>query len=1001
MSTKQLYEKTSEGMKEVSPLVTIEGIYSKLSDTPLEALVSLYNHVKCEWKGSVVDTRRTVPLFLRRSGLFITYNNGIKYVTEFFSAGTDQITTEGWVKDSNWTSVPDEDYISAGVKPGVGSIGYEQLNDKLKQLFREKVNVTNYPDDEDITSVDNMLKLKDREVNAANFQSKGYVILRKNLSLVNGVVKNILTQNMINKHNTIYEIKYDFDLNGETIEIQDGCKLYFNGGKFHNGCLLGNGTEIEAGNIQIFENISKKGLFVFDAIFPEWFGAIGDNKTDSTKAIQDCFDFAYNNVKASDTYIEANLKRESLNNDILIRFQQSGKYIISSTIDIPHNISIDFNNSTIIPDTNGNYRIFNSIKYLFTCNVTDNGLVNKKYCSKTLFNNLKVGKHYYYIPNLGILYTGSPISMNNVSAYNIPVFYTTVPYTNGAYLDNIRISGLAITIDEAYRDNGNTTYMVSKNCYGDYAEIFECIGTNKVDSIKGLRLWFCHNALIHNSVNLSMNIESATGIKIVSNHFEEISDLTIWSSEVDCDSCFFWRNTKRNSLINIAQIEGANVGLEYRRSKLNLSNICIQTRFDLFNKSATYADINIYPASFPIITFKGVTNLNAGQEINGYVVEGFTYKIAGTANIYANRYNEGTLFVQKEQDNSFSIKEISNSKTIAFDNLVPSSYSLNAITINNDNGLDSGSYKYKLYVISDTISNIGFNLEANVELRSKGFIELSVTKPLPMGAYLHLVRTSPDGSIHNVKIPITYTGVIVDRGITANSELWRVGDRMFYLKSPNKDMIVLGKNNQFILNGSKNTFPEGNQNCATMFVLHEDNPEYAYFLKENTQFYYSRMLVFKCASSKKYVKILNSEANKRDDNFYMELVVYYNVFAIKISLMRYLNKTYFSKSSNNNVSIIEDADGNIYLKVKDTINNYKVYVYYPTLTLSYGNLKEFDNISGTEIDEYMGENISKGTTVQRPHDVIEGFEYYDTTLKKKILWNGTAWVNLDGTELTQ
>lgn len=81
MSTKQLYEKTSEGMKEVSPLVSIEDIYSKLSDTPLEALVSLFNHVKCEWKGSVAD----------------------------------------------------------------------------------------FPDDEDIASVDNMLKFKDREVDVANF----------------------------------------------------------------------------------------------------------------------------------------------------------------------------------------------------------------------------------------------------------------------------------------------------------------------------------------------------------------------------------------------------------------------------------------------------------------------------------------------------------------------------------------------------------------------------------------------------------------------------------------------------------------------------------------------------------------------------------------------------------------------------------------------------------------------------------------------------------------
>lgn len=262
MSTKQLYEKTSKGMKEVSPLVSIEDIYSKLSDTSLEALVSLYNHVKCEWKGSVADTRRTVPLFLRRSGLFITYNNGTKFITEFFSAGDDQITTEGWVKDSNWTFVPDEDYISAGVKPGVGTIGYEQLNDNLKQLFREKVNVTNFPDDEDIASVDNMLKLKDREVDAAKFQSKGYAILRKNLCSVNGVVKNILTQDMINQDNTIYEIRYDFDANGETINIPENCTLKFKGGSLNNGSINLNYCHIINGKIHLIPlSLPSNGIF--------------------------------------------------------------------------------------------------------------------------------------------------------------------------------------------------------------------------------------------------------------------------------------------------------------------------------------------------------------------------------------------------------------------------------------------------------------------------------------------------------------------------------------------------------------------------------------------------------------------------------------------------------------------------------------------------------------------------------------------------------------------
>lgn len=258
MNTKQLYEKTSEGMKEVSPLVTIEDIYSKLSDTPLEALISLYNHVKCEWKGSVADTRRTVPLLLRRSGLFITYNNGTKYITEFFSAGTDQITTEGWVKDSNWTSVPDEDYISAGVKPGVGSIGYEQLNNNLKELFNTKVNVTNFPDEEDIYSKDNLLKFKDREVNDSNFQSKGYIILRKNLTKVNGKVKNILTQDMINQDNTIYEIRYDFEAI-DNIQFKPNSIVLFNGGSFNSDRVTCNHYYGVINNRFVMTGLNTKG----------------------------------------------------------------------------------------------------------------------------------------------------------------------------------------------------------------------------------------------------------------------------------------------------------------------------------------------------------------------------------------------------------------------------------------------------------------------------------------------------------------------------------------------------------------------------------------------------------------------------------------------------------------------------------------------------------------------------------------------------------------------
>ena len=51
--------------------------------------------------------------------------------------------------------------------------------------------------------------------------------------------KNILTQAMINEPNTIYHIQYDYDLNGQTITVPEGCTLEFEGGSLRNGSLDG------------------------------------------------------------------------------------------------------------------------------------------------------------------------------------------------------------------------------------------------------------------------------------------------------------------------------------------------------------------------------------------------------------------------------------------------------------------------------------------------------------------------------------------------------------------------------------------------------------------------------------------------------------------------------------------------------------------------------------------------------------------------------------------
>lgn len=247
----------------------------------------------------------------------------------------------------------------------------EQVNNSLYNLEHKigdrvvvEGNVTNLPDEEDLTFVEesgrNVLKLANRAYTPENFSGKGYKILRKNINKLNlptvdivvnnapisagdititinskqttisldsatdtttaivankiattlksslddydvsvssntivlirknsksvspssidvgntavdisvkdsitkNVRKNVLIKDMINKPNTIYEIRYDFDLNGETIEIPDNCTLRFIGGKLANGTLKGSYSNIEADNVGIFEEtLSLAGNF--------------------------------------------------------------------------------------------------------------------------------------------------------------------------------------------------------------------------------------------------------------------------------------------------------------------------------------------------------------------------------------------------------------------------------------------------------------------------------------------------------------------------------------------------------------------------------------------------------------------------------------------------------------------------------------------------------------------------------------------------------------------
>lgn len=106
------------------------------------------------------------------------------------------------------------------------------LSDSVMQLLGNR-SITNLADEEDITSVNNLLKFKDKEYNVPNYSGLGIKYLRKNI--IDGV--NTLTQDMIDEDYTIYVLQYDYCLGDETITLPDHSIIFWKGGSLSEGTI--------------------------------------------------------------------------------------------------------------------------------------------------------------------------------------------------------------------------------------------------------------------------------------------------------------------------------------------------------------------------------------------------------------------------------------------------------------------------------------------------------------------------------------------------------------------------------------------------------------------------------------------------------------------------------------------------------------------------------------------------------------------------------------------
>ena len=254
----------AERQEEFFPKQFMENIIDENTGENLYTYLSKFNHINVGYVANVISARKSVPNIFRRTGFYITYYIDDKPTTEFYiGTKVEAGIEESWIADDKWELFDGVGAIESH------SITLDQLSDQVLALLGQgEHNIVNYPDGEDLDQYDicgnngkyeiNVLKFKDKKYNPANFSGDGYIILRKNI--VDN--KNILTADMISEKNTYYEVRYDFDLNGETIILPENTSLVFKGGHINNGTVIFNkGTILGIITFTDFGTATTNGVY--------------------------------------------------------------------------------------------------------------------------------------------------------------------------------------------------------------------------------------------------------------------------------------------------------------------------------------------------------------------------------------------------------------------------------------------------------------------------------------------------------------------------------------------------------------------------------------------------------------------------------------------------------------------------------------------------------------------------------------------------------------------
>lgn len=906
MDTQQLIKKNNQGSgyKNIYPKTYTESVLDKESGEVLDSILQKFNFMYLPYTGSSQNTRLLVPKKLRRRGLWIAY---IRYdntlVVEYYTATA--INDESWKLDENWAPY------------NIAEIDARILN----------------PDD--LSMELGKLSIADRTYNPSNFSGKGYKILRRNLQTVDNVTKNVLTQDMINESNTIYEIRYDFDLNGSTITIPEGCTLKFDGGSLSNGVLSGKvNNTIHTSNIKSIDllsnlecnkiildsevivdrNIKFKspievqyggkikcsseyyvefdgftcGLFYcldidgntrflnVEKIYPQWFGECGKIDDDSTIAVKR----ALWACRSSATGAGIN-KLDSTKGCNTVYFPK-GLYIVKSPCSMFMGTRIEGENpialgySTIVQENNDNSAIY---------------IHNKNYELDNTVLNRSNGEVTFYNIKL------SSLSGNNDEGEPIVKYLSnqqTFDYFSGTVVN-----------DSVLENNFNDCHYF--NCWFQNA-CYSAIGADSNTEFKA-------NVYLHNCTFdvctkfMSFKNKSSLDLTAYDTHFYKayfggimlLGDANYKVSLYNCD------------IVSAGQVISTN---NERAYSINISN-------DNEN-----SDILLLGCNFKSLedNYGAVVNLK-GKNV--------TINSCSFVGLDAPNYIK-TLYVKAKENISIINNQLifSNTKQDSSNNRIITLGEYKRFIISNNIFINSSSeYSIEFCVQSDIDAPYPKECIFSNNILS-GIISQSLGNRI-IATVLNSNNTGQSREIYRYGGGVSYS--VGDRFYTNNSDDDEYHPLGTFITSSN------GKKSYFGYPIFQEGFDIGITSTRPVFPEGEERRGHKFFnaLTNKIEWWNGS-------------KWIDSFGNSAD-----------SLFAGPTSSRPLDVKAGFHYyDSNLNLDIIYDGE-----KWVSSNGN-------PALLIK-GTTQQRPALESTN----------------------EGFEYYDSTLKKKILWNGTAWVNLDGTPL--